>query len=136
MTNFQEKSVQATNGLESNLARSSRAGVLLSTKHFEGVAVLLSHYSSSILEVCSTSHLRHSAEGSSQEGCEALSSSPQNSSLGHFSSSGSKKPNFLFRASFYMKLRRPGVFFDALHRSAIDFYLGVRSRGSFSKIRI
>ena len=34
------------------------------------------------------------------------------------------KPNFLFRSSFDMKLRLTGVFFDALNRSAIDFYLG------------
>ena len=32
------------------------------------------------------------------------------------------KPNFLFRASFDVKLRPSGAFFDALNGSAIDFY--------------
>ena len=41
------------------------------------------------------------------------------------------KPNFLFRSSFDMKLRLTGVFFDALNRSAIDFYLEVTLRVKF-----
>ena len=60
----------------------------------------------------------------------------QDSILGHFSTSRGQKPNFLFRSSFDMKLRLTGVFFDALNRSAINFYLGVRFRGKFLKIWI
>ena len=50
---------------------------------------------------------------------------------GQMSTSRGPKPNFLFRSSFDMKLRLTGVFFDALNRSAIDFYLGVILRVKF-----
>ena len=56
--------------------------------------------------------------------------------LGHFSVFRGAKPNFLFRASFDMKIRPPGVFFDALNRSAIDFYLAVRFGAKFPKTQI
>ena len=54
--------------------------------------------------------------------------------MSHVSTSRGQKPNFLFRSSFDMKLKPPGSFFDALNRSAIDFYLGVQFGVKFSKL--
>ena len=46
--------------------------------------------------------------------------------LGHFSVFRGAKPNFLFRASFDVKLTPSGVFSDALNGSAIGFYLAAQ----------
>ena len=79
---------------------------------------------------------KHSSSAHGQSSLVILMPKSQSSIWGSYVTSRGQKSNLLFRSSFDMKLRLPGGFFDALNRSAIDFYLVVQSGVKFSKIQI